>query len=289
MPRSLADILEPGGPVRVATGFTFTEGPLWHPDGYLLFTDVRESKLFSIRPGDSKATLVRENTGGGNGLTLDKAGRLIICEGTNRRVTRAEPGGRITVLADRYLGKRLNRPNDVVCRSDGTIYFTNPGMRVPREERELSTDGVYRIFPDGGIDEVAADFEYPNGLAFSPDERRLYVANTRPHPHLRVYEAKSDGSLQGGKIFAEMPYTAEGETGGVPDGLKIDVEGRIYCTGPGGVWVWAPDGTQIGLIRLPELPANVAFGGPDRRTLFCCARTSVYSVRTRTPGVSARR
>ncbi|MBI4219089.1 MAG: SMP-30/gluconolactonase/LRE family protein [Chloroflexi bacterium] len=286
---SLDEVLQPGEPVRVATGFTFTEGPLWHPDGYLLFTDVRESRLYSVRPGEPKATLVRENTGGGNGLAFDKVGRLIVCEGTNRRVTRVENGGRITVLAERFMGKRLNRPNDVVCRSDGTIYFTNPGMRVPPEERDLKVDGVYRIFPDGLIEEVAADFEYPNGLAFSPDERRLYVSNTRPHPHLRVFEVRSDGTVQDGKVFAEMPYTVEGEAGGVPDGLKVDVDGRIYCTGPGGIWVWSADGRQLGLIKLPELPANVAFGGPERKTLFCCARTSVYSIRMKSAGTTLKR
>ena len=181
---------------------------------------------------------------------------------------------------DRFEGKRLNRPNDVVCRSDGSIYFTDPGLRVPLGERELPYAGVYRVAPDG-TQSLVADFEYPNGLAFSPDERRLYVANTRWAQYIHVLELDAAGKMMRRRIFADM---SSDETDGVPDGMKVDVEGRVYCTGPGGTWVFAPDGSQLGIIRTPEVPANLAFGGPDLKTLFFTARTSVYTMRVKVPG-----
>jgi gluconolactonase len=168
----------------------------------------------------------------------------------------------------------------VVCRSDGSIYFTDPGLRVPLAEREVPHAGVYRIAPDGTVS-LVADFEYPNGLAFSPDERRLYVANTRWAQYVHLLELDGDGQMVRRRIFADM---SSDETDGVPDGMKVDVEGRVYCTGPGGTWVFAPDGTRLGIIRTPEVPANLAFGGPDLRTLFLTARTSVYAMRVKVPG-----
>ena len=280
MTDALASILETREAERLATGFVFTEGPLWHPDGFYYFVDVRASKLYRLVPGRSPE-LVREKTGGGNGTTFDLAGRLVICEGDNRRVTRTSADGRIDVLMDRFEGKRLNRPNDVVCRSDGSVYFTDPGLRVPLPERELPYAGVYRVAPDGGSS-LVADFEYPNGLAFSPDERLLYVANTRWAQYIHVLELDASGAkVLRRRIFADM---SSDETDGVPDGMKVDVEGRVYCSGPGGTWVFAPDGTRLGVIRTPEVPANVAFGGPDLRTLFLTARTSVYTLRVRVPG-----
>jgi gluconolactonase len=181
---------------------------------------------------------------------------------------------------DRFEGKRLNRPNDVVCKSDGSIYFTDPGLRVPLADRELPSAGVYRIAPDGKTS-LVADCEYPNGLAFSPDERVLYVANTRWTQYIHALEIAGDGKLIRRRIFADM---SSDETDGVPDGMKVDVEGRVFCTGPGGTWVFAPDGTRLGIIRTPEVPANCAFGGPDLRTLFLTARTSVYALRVKVPG-----
>ena len=222
---------------------------------------------------------MRSNTGEGNGTTFDLQGRLVICEGGNRRVTRWN-GIQSEVLMDRFEGKRLNRPNDVVCKSDGSIYFTDPGLRVPLAERELATAGVYRIAPDGTTS-LVADCEYPNGLAFSPDERILYVANTRWTQYIHALEIAPDGTLIRRRIFADM---SSDETDGVPDGMKVDVEGRVFCTGPGGTWVFAPDGTRLGIIRTPEVPANCAFGGPDFRTLFLTARTSVYALRVKAPG-----
>jgi gluconolactonase len=279
MSDALSGILETSQAERLATGFVFTEGPLWHPDGFYYFVDVRSSVLYRLTPG-GKPEVVRERTGGGNGTTFDLQGRLVLCEGDNRRVTRTSADGRIEILMDRYEGKRLNRPNDVVCKSDGSIYFTDPGLRVPLAERELAHAGVYRVKPDGSTS-LVADFEYPNGLAFSPDERRLYVANTRWAQYIHVLELDAGGNMVRRRIFADM---SSDETDGVPDGMKIDVEGRVYCTGPGGTWVFTPDGTRLGIIRTPEVPANVAFGGRDLGTLFMTARTSVYALRMKTPG-----
>jgi gluconolactonase len=276
----LAGLLETSEAERLATGFTFTEGPLWHPDGFFYFVDLRVHRLHKIVPGRA-AELVRENTGEGNGTTFDLQGRLIMCEGGNRRLSRMDAAGRVEVLVDRYEGKRFNRPNDVVCASDGSIYFTDPGLRIPLAERELPYAGVYRLAPDGGLT-LVADCEYPNGLAFSPDERILYVANSRWAAYIHALELNADGTLRRRRIFADM---SSDEPDGVPDGMKVDVEGRVYCTGPGGVWVFAPDGSHLGTIRLPEIPANLAFGGPDRRTLLLTARTSVYALRVTVPGV----
>jgi len=279
MSDALSGILETSKPERLATGFVFTEGPLWHPDGFYYFVDIRRSNLHRLTPG-KEPELVRANTGEGNGTTFDLQGRLVICEGGNRRVTRWSAGGQSEILMDRFEGKRLNRPNDVVCKSDGSIYFTDPGLRVPLAERELPSAGVYRIAPDGTTT-LVADCEYPNGLAFSPDERVLYVANTRWTQYIHALELDTGGGLVRRRIFADM---SSDETDGVPDGMKVDVEGRVFCTGPGGTWVFAPDGARLGIIRTPEVPANLAFGGSDLRTLFFTARTSVYTLRMKVPG-----
>ena len=279
MSGSLSAILETTTAERLATGFGFTEGPLWHPEGYYYFVDIRQSVLYRLTPGKT-AEVVRSETGEGNGTTFDLEGRLVMCEGGNRRVTRTGRDGRVEVLVDRFDGKRLNRPNDVVCRSDGSIYFTDPSLRVPLAQREVPHAGVYRIAPDGAVT-LVADCEYPNGLAFSPDERVLYVANTRWAQYIHALELDGAGALVRRRIFADM---SSDETDGVPDGMKVDTQGRVFCTGPGGTWVFAPDGARLGVIRTPEVPANVAFGGPDLRTLFLTARTSVYTLRVRTPG-----
>ena len=276
---TLDDILEPGPPERLATGFVFTEGPSWHPDGFYYFVDIRRSLLFRLRPGQTPE-VVRSETGEGNGTTFDLQGGLVICEGGNRRVTRIAADGSVAVLMDRYQGKRINRPNDVVCRSDGSIWFTDPGLRIPLAEKELVHSGVYRIMPDG-TKRLFAEFEYPNGLAFSPDERILYVANTRQAQYIHAIELDAAGDMVRRRIFADM---SSEETDGVPDGMKVDVEGRVFCTGPGGTWVFAPDGSRIGIIRTPEIPANLCFGGSDLKTIFFTARTSVYTMRSKVPG-----
>jgi gluconolactonase len=280
MADALSAILETNDAERLATGFAFTEGPLWHPDGFYYFVDIRKNNLHRITPG-KEPELLRSNTNESNGTTFDLQGRLVICEGGNRRVTRWSADGKMEVLMDRFEGKRLNRPNDVVCKSDGSIWFTDPSLRVPFAEREMPHAAVYRVAPDGAVSMVA-DFEYPNGLAFSPDERLLYVANTRWAQYIHVLELDAKGTMVRRRIFADMP--SDDDKNGVPDGMKVDVEGRVYCTGPGGTWVFAPDGKQLGIIRTPEVPANVAFGGPDLKTLFLTARTSIYTLRVKVPG-----
>src|SRR5215469_14262096 len=202
MSDELTAILESREVERLATGFVFTEGPLWHPDGFYYFVDVRSSVLFRIVPGKA-AEVVRDKTGGGNGTTFDLDRRLILCEGDNRRVTRTASDGRIEVLMDRYEGKRLNRPNDVVCKSDGSTYFTDPGLRVPLAEREMPYAHVYRLAPDGTIT-LAVDCENPNGLASSPADRVLYVPNTRWMQYIHAIDLNASGQARRRRIFADM-------------------------------------------------------------------------------------
>jgi gluconolactonase len=275
----LDDILETTEAEQQATGFVFTEGPSWYPDGFYYFVDIRRSLLFRLRPGGAPE-IVRRDTGEGNGTTFDLEGRLVMCEGGNRRLTRMAADGAVAVLMDRYQGRRINRPNDVVCKRDGSIWFTDPGLRIPLAEKELPYSGVFRIDPDGSK-RLVAEFEYPNGLAFSPDERTLYVANTRYAQYIHALELDTAGNTVRRRIFADM---SSEETDGVPDGMKVDVLGRVYCTGPGGTWVFAPDGSRLGIIRTPEIPANLCFGGPDLKTIFFTARTSIYTLRARTAG-----
>ena len=275
----LSDILETTQLEKVAGGFVFTEGPLWHPDGFWYFVDIRQNLLYRMVLGQ-KPEVVRK-TIGGNGTTFDLQGRLVQCEGDGRMVTRLAADGSVTTLADRFEGKKLNRPNDVICHSNGSLYFTDPGYRVPMAERELDA-AVYRIAPDGTVS-LAVPVEYPNGLALSPDERTLYIANTRWTQYIHAVELDSAGNMVRRRVFADM--SADG-TNGVPDGMKVDQAGRVFCTGTGGVWVFAPDGAKIGIIEMPEVCANVAFGGPDLRTLFLTASTSVYTLRVKTPGMA---
>jgi gluconolactonase len=276
---SLSDILDDTTSFeKVATGFVFTEGPLWHPDGFFYFVDVRSSGLFRVTLGQPHEK-VRE-TQGGNGLTFDLQGRLINCEGDARRVTRTELDGTVATLIDRFEGKRLNRPNDVICHSSGTLLFTDPSLRVPVAEREVQNAMIYKIAPNGVVSELAA-FEYPNGLALSPDERTLYVANTRWTQYIHAIELDENCNMVRRRVFADMSHD---KTNGVPDGMKVDQAGRVFCTGTTGTWVFAPDGELIGIIETPEVCANIAFGGDDLRTLLFTASTSVYTLRVKTPG-----
>lgn len=280
---------------RLAGGFEFTEGPLWHPDGYWLFVDIRRQLVYRLAPGGGQPEVYRADSGGANGLTFDLQGRLILCEGDNRQLTRQEADGSYSPIVTHLDGRRINRPNDVVGRSDGSLYFTDPNGRLTAEERELDFSGVHRLAPDGTHSVATRDTEYPNGLAFSPDESTLYVAITRrdercitqkergencEHQFIRAFDVAADGTLSHNRIFAEMPSAEDG----VPDGMKVDQEGRVYCTGSGGCWVFAPAGDFLGLIRLPEIPANCAWGGPDNRTMLFTARTSVYRLQMTTPG-----
>ncbi len=299
MPEYLEGIVESGQEAQqLATDFAFTEGPLWHPDGYWLFVDLRREPpvIHRMSPAGGTPDVIREPSGGTNGMTLDLQGRLLMCEGDNRRITRMEPDGTINVVADRWDGKRFHRPNDIVCRSDGSIFITNPSGRVPEEDQEIEFPGtIHRIAPDGTVEMSAHDIDFPNGIAFSPDESVLYVSNTRKlgerpdqywdgevkqNQFIQAYDVAADGSLSNSRVFGSMASAEDG----VPDGMKVDAEGRVYCTGSGGVWVFAPDGQHLGIIRVPEIPANCAFGGPDFRTMLFTARTSVYSLRMTTPG-----
>ena len=284
----LPEVLETTEAVTVASGFTFTEGPLWHPDDFWYFVDLRPNRLHKVKIGQ-KAELVR-NTEGGNGTTFDLQGRLIVCEGDGRKVTRTGADGKVEVLAGNYKGGRFSRPNDVVCHTNGSIYFTDPDKRRPYHEREIpgragdnnlwDGAGVYRVAGDGAVS-LIANCEYPNGLAFSPDESTLYVANTRSSKYIHKINLDAAGNMTSRGIFCDMN---EGTEPGIPDGLKVDSIGRVYCTGPGGIWVMNPDGKRVGIIKFPEQSVNFAFGGPDMRTLFCCAHTSVYTLRVKTPG-----
>lgn len=301
MPEYLEGIVEPNQEAQqLATDFAFTEGPLWHPDGYWLFVDLRREPpvIHRMSPAGGTPDIIREPSGGTNGMTFDLQGRLLMCEGDNRRISRMEPDGTINVVADRWDGKRFHRPNDIVCRSDGSIYFTNPSGRVPEAEQEIEWPGtVHRIAPDGTVDLLAHDIDFPNGIAFSPDETVLYVSNTRKlgerpdqywdgevkqNQFIQAYDVAVDGSLSNSRVFGSMASAEDG----VPDGMKVDAEGRVYCTGSGGVWVFEPNGEHVGIIRVPEIPANCAFGGPDFRTMLFTARTSVYSLRMTTPGAA---
>ena len=279
---------------KMGGDFGFTEGPLWHPDGYWLFVDIQKLRVHKMSP-TGQLEVYREPSGGSNGLTFDTQGSLILCEGDNRQVTRRGADGSYTPIATHLDGKRINRPNDVVGRSDGTLYFTDPGGRLTDEERELDFSGVHRISPGGTHSLATSETEYPNGLALSPDESILYVAITRrdsacleekekqqvcEHQLIRAFDVAADGSLSNNRVFANM-HSAED---GVPDGMKVDQAGNIYCTGSGGCWVFDASGNQLGIIRLPEIPANCAWGGPDNRTMLFTARTSVFSMRMKNPG-----
>jgi gluconolactonase len=214
-------------------------------------------------------------------LTRDQKGRLIACEHGNRRVTRSEKDGSVTPLVDRFQGKKLNSPNDVVVKSDGAIYFTDPAYGIRPDQQEQPVEGVYRLSPDGKeISLVTDDLARPNGLAFSADEKQLYIDDSHRR-HIRVYDVRENGSLSGGALFHDMNVSIPGS----PDGMKVDTEGRIYCTGAGGVWVFDPAGNQLGTIVTPEKPSNCAWGDDDWRSLYITAVSSVYRIRVKTPGI----
>jgi sugar lactone lactonase YvrE len=272
-------IMEPNSLQQIAKDLKFTEGPVWCPEGYLLFSDIPADTIYKWTP-DGKLEKFRSPSGNSNGLTLDRQGRLIACEHGNRRVSRTKLDGTIKILAEKYNGKRLNSPNDVVVKSDGSIYFTDPPYGVEQAKRELDIQGVYRISPDGTLTLLANDFEKPNGLVFSPDEKVLYIADT-DRKHVRAFDVKSDGTLANGRIFADL--SAEKQNG--PDGMKVDEKGNLYVTS-GVVWVFDKAGKHLCNIVTPEPPANCAFGGKDNKTLFITARTSVYKVQLKVKGIA---
>ena len=290
----LHDLVDPEAPIdRVAGGLGFTEGPVWRR-GELLFSDIPNNRIARWRRLPEGPELTTFATGMSNGLTLDRQGRVLAAEHDGRRVTRVADDGTRTVLAERFEGKRLNSPNDIVVKSDGAIYFTDPPYGVqpsrpgtvrpegwwtrPIPGKEQTAHGVYRLTPAGALSMVADDFALPNGLAFSPDESVLYIDDSA-HKHIRAFDVKPDGTLTRGRVLLDMAS----DDPGVPDGLKVDVAGNVFCTGPGGVWACAPDGALFGRIVLPELPANLGWGD-DGTVLYLTARTSVYRLQTKTRG-----
>lgn len=265
----------------LATGFQFTEGPVWlAAEKSLLFSDIPAGRILKLSP-DGSTAIFRDPSGNSNGLTRDCQGRLIACEHGNRRITRTEHDGSLTVLCDRFRGKRLNSPNDVVVKSDGAIYFTDPCYGIRPEQQEQPVRGVYRLSGEKGeASIVAGDFAAPNGLAFSPDESRLYIDDSERR-HIRVFDVAADGSLSNDRLFHDMNTKVPG----VPDGMKVDMQGNVFCTGPGGLWVLGRNGSHLGTIIMPEQPANCAWGDEDWKSLYITARTSVYRIRTRIPGI----
>ena len=271
---------------KLATGFLFTEGPLWHATAnYLLFSDMPGDHM---RKWDGRSvTTFRKPCAQSNGLAWDRQGRLIVCEHATSTVTRTESDGRSTVIASHHHGKELNSPNDVVVKSDGGIYFTDP--TYGRKEyfgnpRPLQLDfrGVYRAEPEGGrLTLLAGDFGQPNGLCFSLDEQQLFVNDT-DRQHIRVFDVSPNGTLTNGRIWAET--TGDGQ--GAPDGMKIDSAGNIYCCGPGGIHVFNPQSVCLGVIRMPEYTANFCFGDTDLRSLYVTASTSIYRLRVKMPGTA---
>jgi gluconolactonase len=282
---------------RVAGGFEFTEGPVWARDGALLFSSPNTNVIYRWAPAGT-VTVFRTKSGytgldigrfaqpGSNGLTFDPEGRLTICQHGNRRVIRVEPHGNITVLADRYDGKRLNSPNDLVYRSDGTLYFTDPPFGLPEvfddPKKELPFSGIYCV-RDGVVTLVDDELTGPNGIALSPDERFLYVGNWDLERKVVMrYEVDESGAASGGTVFFDMTG-APGED--AIDGIKVDQSGNLFVCGPSGVWVLSPEGTHLGTLRLPEDPHNLAWGEEDGRTLYITALTSIYRMRLSIPGV----
>jgi gluconolactonase len=296
------DAIVPANPklYKVAEGFQFTEGPVWVRDGgYLLFSDPNANRIYRYDPaGDGALSVFRERSGydgadlaeytqpGSNGLALDKQGRLTICEHGRHRISRIDKSGApAELLADRYEGKRLNSPNDLVYRSDGTLFFTDPPFGLPRffddPRKELAWSGVYSF--DGKQLRLAArDLAGPNGIAFSPDERFLYVTNWDPaHKVVMRYEALPDGSLRNGRVFFDMTSAPGSEA---LDGMKVDRDGNLYVSGPGGLWVIDANGRHLGTIRGPRLAANLAWAEDDARTLYWTARSGLYRIRLGIPG-----
>ena len=280
------EIIDPDiAPERIATGFDFVEGPVWHPgEGFLIFSDIVGDRMYRWSPAEG-VSVFRQPSHMANGNTYDREGRLLTCEHTTSRVTRTEHDGSISVLASHYDGRELNSPNDIVVRSDGAIFFTDPnsgrGPRfgVPREQ-ELSFQGVYRLDPEAeSLTLLVDDFAKPNGLCFSPNEGRLFISDTERF-HIRVFDVQADGTLGSGQVWAEV----SGEGRGVADGMKVDEEGNLYCCGPGGIHMFDARAHCLGVIRMPEYTTNLAWGDDDLHSLYITAATSLYRLRMNLPG-----
>ncbi|MEO0990112.1 MAG: SMP-30/gluconolactonase/LRE family protein [Pseudomonadota bacterium] len=277
---------------RLWTGARWSEGPVWFAAGrYLLWSDIPNNRMLRFDETDGSVSVFRQPSNNANGHTVDRQGRLVSCEHLARRVTRTELDGSITVLADSYQGKCLNSPNDVVVKSDGSVWFTDPSYGIlmdyegDRADSEIGACHVYRVAPEGAISVVAHDYVKPNGLAFSPDESLLYIADTGiTHDadgpkHIRRHSVNADGTLSGGEVLAEC-------TAGVFDGFRLDLDGRIWTSAADGVHCLNAEGALIGKVHIPEMVANVCFGGPKLNRLFICGTTSLYSVYLNVNGVS---
>jgi gluconolactonase len=261
---------------ELASNLQFTEGPAWCPiDSSLLFSDIPANRIYQWS-AHKKITVFREPSGHSNGLLFDQEEGLLICEHGNRRLARIDANGVYTVLVDQYRESRLNSPNDVVVRSDGMIYFTDPPYGIQPSEQELPFQGVFCFNPSNQELTLLIDnFDRPNGLAFSPDEQQLYIADSSvTRRHIRVFDVQTDGGLRNGRIFTSIQSPVPGN----PDGMKMDIEGHLYVAAAGGVWIFSPSGVQVGLISTPIQPTNCAWGGSTWRTLFITARPSVYRI-----------
>jgi gluconolactonase len=264
----------------VATGFGFTEGPVWDPAGFLYVSDEEINKIFRVHVADGRKEEVI-SLGDPDGNTYDREHHLLDCASVLRAIIQVEPDGKFKILADHYQGKRFNSPNDVIIGPDGAIYFTDPTLDLVKgEKQEIPFQGVYRLDSNGEVRLLTRELTQPNGLAFSPDGKSFYVDDSKQR-NLRVYEVARDGSLTNGRIFGEEPG---GKGDGVPDGMKVDRNGNLYVTGPKGIWVWDPRGHHLGTIAMPEQPANLAWGDDDYGTLYITATTSVYRLRTKAHG-----
>ena len=279
---------------KLADGFVFIEGPVWlRGESRLLFSDVRGNTIYQWTEADGASPFIDpvfegDATGkrsiSSNGLTLDADGRLVICEHGNRRISRVEPDGSRSVVVEQYDGSQLNSPNDAVYGSDGSLYFTDPPYGLEGLEaspmRELDFNGVYRLRPEGELELLVRDQSRPNGIALSPDETTLYVANSdAEHKVWMAYDLDADGASNARVFYDVNDQTADGAT----DGMKVDMAGNIFATGPGGVWIFAPDGTHLGTILMPEVTANVGWGD-DGRTLYLTASTGLYRIELTTQG-----
>jgi gluconolactonase len=295
---ALDAILPPGATIeKLATGFQFTEGPLWFPAGHLWFSDVQGNVVRQWSPSGVTEILRPGGYGGSdaspgafivpNGMIADKDGAVLLCQHGNRRIVRITPDRKVTTLIDRYQGKRLNSPNDLVYRSDGSLYFTDPpyglagGDQDPK--KELPFNGVYRL-ANGKLQLLVKDLTRPNGIAFSPDEQSLYVANSDEKKKIWMrYDVAPDGTVSKGIVFADV--TAE-TAPGLPDGMKVDSQGHVYASGPGGLWIFSPEGKHLGTIKPSETAANCNWGD-DGRSLYITAQTSLYRIRLAAAGKKA--